>query len=111
MSERNGELGAFFLGVLFGGLAGAITALLFAPQSGEETRTIIHDKAIELRDKASETMQETISKAESTANEAVKQAENTLKVAKSKAEGIAQKGHVILEEKLGTKKPKEDKTA
>lgn len=111
MSDRNDDLGAFFLGVLFGGLAGAITALLFAPQSGEETRAIIHDKAIELRDKAGETMEETLSKAESTANETVKRAEEALKTAKDKAAGIAKKGHVILGEKFAEKKPKENKAS
>jgi gas vesicle protein len=37
-------------GMLVGSLIGAITALLFAPQSGEDTRTQIMEKGIELRD-------------------------------------------------------------
>ena len=40
-------------GVFIGGLAGAVTMLLLAPQSGEETRTQIQEKSIELRDNAS----------------------------------------------------------
>jgi gas vesicle protein len=51
MSERD-EFGAFLVGFVVGGLAGAVVALLFAPQSGIETRALIKDKSIELRDKA-----------------------------------------------------------
>jgi len=52
MSDRD-DFGAFMIGFVVGGVTGAIVALLFAPQSGEETRTLIKDKSIELRDKAS----------------------------------------------------------
>jgi gas vesicle protein len=34
----------FLTGMLLGGVAGAVTALLFAPQSGEETRQQIQHK-------------------------------------------------------------------
>ena len=44
----------FFAGFLVGALVGAAAALLFAPQSGEETRILIRDKGIELRDRADE---------------------------------------------------------
>jgi gas vesicle protein len=46
--------GDFFAGFLVGALVGAAAALLLAPQSGEETRTLILDKGIELRDQAEE---------------------------------------------------------
>ena len=112
MSDHQDNFGAFLAGLLLGGLAGGITALLFAPQSGEETRTIIRDKAIELRDQANETMEETLSKAEKAANDTVKQAENAFNQAKARAAEVAKKSQVILEEqkeKLSGKKPKEDK--
>jgi len=53
MSSRN-EFGAFAAGLLIGGMGAAVAALLFAPQSGAETRTLIKDKSIELRDRAEE---------------------------------------------------------
>ena len=53
MSDNN-DFGAFFAGLIVGGLVGAATALLLAPQSGEETRTWIHDRGIELKDRAVE---------------------------------------------------------
>lgn len=55
MSDRDDGLGAFIAGVFIGGIIGAATMLLLAPQSGEETRTYIKDKSIELKDKASVT--------------------------------------------------------
>ena len=50
----NNDFFTFFAGMVIGGLVGAATALLLAPQSGEETRTLIRDKSIELKDKAVE---------------------------------------------------------
>jgi gas vesicle protein len=51
MSDRD-DFGAFLIGFVVGGLAGAMAALLLAPQSGEETRALIKEKSIELRDQA-----------------------------------------------------------
>jgi gas vesicle protein len=42
------------LGVLIGGLAGAAAMLLFAPQSGKQTRAQIQLKSIELRDRTTD---------------------------------------------------------
>jgi len=55
MSDNSNDIGAFFAGLIIGGLVGAAAALLMAPQSGEETRLLIRDKSIELKDKAVET--------------------------------------------------------
>jgi gas vesicle protein len=54
MSDTANDIGTFFAGLMIGGLVGAAVALLLAPQSGEETRVIIKDKSIELKDKAVE---------------------------------------------------------
>jgi gas vesicle protein len=48
------------LGVLIGGLAGALTMLLLAPQSGEDTRTQIQKKSLELRDRTTGMMQDAV---------------------------------------------------
>jgi gas vesicle protein len=52
-------------GFLVGSVIGAATALLFAPRSGEETRAEIRDKAVEIRDHATETVKDTVSQARS----------------------------------------------
>ena len=69
MSDRD-EFGAFLVGFIVGGLSGAVVALLFAPQSGEETRALIKDKSIELRDRAQQSAEEALARAEATAQEA-----------------------------------------
>ena len=51
MADNSGG-GAFFAGLVIGGLVGAAVALLYAPQSGEDTRAQIRDASVELRDKA-----------------------------------------------------------
>jgi len=47
MSERN-DYGSFMGALLMGGILGALVALVLAPQSGEETRKLLKDKAFEL---------------------------------------------------------------
>ena len=56
-------------GFLVGSAIGAATALLFAPRSGEETRAEIRDKAVELRDRTTDTVKDTVSQAKSKAYE------------------------------------------
>lgn len=49
MLYRHGT--SFFVGLLIGGVIGAVSVLLLAQQSGEETRNQIRDKGIELKGK------------------------------------------------------------
>ena len=46
--------GDFIAGFLVGALVGAAAAVLLAPQSGEETRTMIREKGVELGQRAEE---------------------------------------------------------
>ena len=78
MSERD-EFGAFLVGFIVGGLTGSVVALLFAPQSGEETRAVIRDKSIELRDRAQVSAEEAIARAEAAAAEARARADELAK--------------------------------
>lgn len=97
MSDRD-EFGAFLIGFVVGGLTGAITALLLAPQTGEETRGVIKERAIELRDKAATSVSEVYTSAEAAAAEAVKRAEALLAEAKETAAELQKKGAVVIEE-------------
>jgi gas vesicle protein len=56
--SNHDKTGAFIIGCIVGGLTGAIVTLLFVPQSGEETSTVIKEKYIELRDKARSSVDE-----------------------------------------------------
>jgi len=90
MSDRD-EFGAFLVGFIVGGLSGAVVALLFAPQSGEETRAIIKDKSIELRDKAQITAEEAIARAEAAAADARARADDL-------ARQLRERGQVVVED-------------
>ena len=55
-------------GLLVGGLAGAITMLLLAPKSGKDTRMQIKEKGIELRDRTTEMVEDTVAQVRSNAD-------------------------------------------
>jgi gas vesicle protein len=48
------ETGSFFTGVIVGAVVGVALGLLFAPQSGKETRELVKTKAVQAKEKASE---------------------------------------------------------
>jgi gas vesicle protein len=66
----------FLIGFVVGGLIGAGLGLLFAPQSGEETRELLKDKFLELKEKA----------------------EKVPEVLKKEAQQLAQKGKETISE-------------
>lgn len=90
MSDRD-EFGAFLVGFIVGGLSGAVVALLFAPQSGEETRALIKDKSIELRDKAQVSAEEAIARAEAVAADARARADELTKQ-------LRERGQVVVDD-------------
>jgi gas vesicle protein len=53
--NNDNQVTSFVNGFLFGGLIGAAAALLLTPQSGEETRTQIREKSVELKERAEAT--------------------------------------------------------
>lgn len=65
---RTNNIWGILAGMLAGGLAGAVTMLLLAPQSGKDTRIQIQKKGIELRDRTNEMLEDTMSQVRSTAN-------------------------------------------
>ena len=100
MSEKN-DFGAFLIGFIVGGLTGAAVSLIFAPQSGEDTRAFIKDKAIELRDRSSEVYEDVRLKAEDTWKETKQKAGEWSQVAKEKTEELLEKGEKALDDSRG----------
>jgi gas vesicle protein len=98
MSDRDGDFGAFLSGFVIGGLVGAAVALLMAPQSGEETRAMIRDKSIELKEQVEQTAADARAQAEQFAVDARTRAESIAKDARIKAEELQKRGQVVLEE-------------
>ena len=82
MSDNN-EFGAFAIGLVIGGLAGAVAALLFAPQSGEQTRAQIKEKSIELRDKAQQSSQEAMARADELTRQLKEQGQSAMESVRS----------------------------
>jgi gas vesicle protein len=68
---RDNNIPGVLLGVLIGGLAGALTMLLLAPQSGKDTRTLIQGKGVELRDRTTGMVQDAVGQMRSDGNKIV----------------------------------------
>jgi len=114
MSDHDGDFGAFLAGFVIGGLVGAAVALILAPQSGEETRTLIRDRSIELKDKAAETAETARIKAEAAAAEARARADELAKLTQEKANELKKKGQEVYQAqktKLGNVVQKKTKPA
>jgi gas vesicle protein len=97
MSDRD-EFGAFLVGFVVGSVAGAVASLLLAPQSGEDTRAIIKEKSIELRDRANETIDDAYVQAEKAAVEARTKFDELAKITRETTDSLAHQGQVMLEE-------------
>jgi len=67
--EQSGHTLTFLTGLVVGGLVGAVTMLLMAPQPGEKTRAELQAGALELRDRTATTMKDTITQVKSKANQ------------------------------------------
>lgn len=91
--HRDNATGSVLIGMLVGGLIGAVTALLYAPRSGDETRAEIRNKAIELRDRTTETFNDTVSQAKSKAYE-------LLDTVSEEAQELKQRGKHTIDEQL-----------
>jgi len=90
--QHNGSNALSFLtGVLVGGLAGAATMLLLAPQSGQKTRDQIQNKGIELRDQATETVEDAMTQVRRTAQQITGDVHK-------KAEDLQQRGQDMFDE-------------
>ncbi|MEJ2266404.1 MAG: YtxH domain-containing protein [Anaerolineales bacterium] len=60
----SGKSKLLFSGIVLGGLMGAVTALLTAPQSGVRTRRKIRERSLDIRDRTTDTIDESIYRAE-----------------------------------------------
>ena len=86
-NRQGSNFGSLFSGFILGGLVGAVTALLMAPQSGEETRSFIRDKSMEVKDRATDTLDDTLARAEDALNEARMRAKEMADQVESKTSG------------------------
>ncbi len=101
MSDRD-DFGAFLIGFVVGGLTGAVVALLLAPQSGEETRALLKEKSIELRDKASQTAEEALSRAGAAVAEARANYEKLAQEVKTRGGEVVEATKKVVSRKRAT---------
>jgi gas vesicle protein len=88
----------FVAGFLVGALVGAAVALLFAPQSGDQTRGIIRERGIELGQRAGEMSDEARRRAEELQAQARERAAGLQSQAKEKADELQGKVKQAVEE-------------
>jgi gas vesicle protein len=96
MSDNNNDFFTFFTGMVIGSLVGAATALMLAPQSGEETRALLRDKSIELKDKAVEYSQDVQMRAEKTLQDTREQLDVVVEDLRARTEEL---GRLLSREK------------
>jgi gas vesicle protein len=97
MSESR-HTGDFVAGLVVGALVGAAAALLFAPQSGEQTRAKIREKGIELQERADELSVEAHRRAADLQAAAKDKAEGLSTQAREKAAGLQTKVEQVVDE-------------
>ena len=97
INNRNNPAKPILGGFLVGSVIGVATALLFAPRSGQETRAELRDRAVDLRDRTSETVKDTVSQAKTKAYELKDTVTDTVR---EKAEEIKQRGKHTVSRKL-----------
>ena len=93
------------IGMLIGGLAGAVTMLLLAPQSGKDTRMQIQEKGLELRDRTNKIMGDTLAQVRSSVNKLTLDGREKFNELKQQGQELAveQLDHVSEAAKAGKK--------
>ncbi|MFN2222296.1 MAG: YtxH domain-containing protein [Chloroflexota bacterium] len=98
MSDSGNEIGAFMAGFVIGGLVGAATALILAPQSGEATRSQLANKSQELREAGVQQYESARMRVQDTTLQAQEQARIVLDEGKSKVNVAIERGKKAMAE-------------
>jgi gas vesicle protein len=106
MSEQNNDFGAFLAGFVIGGLVGAATALILAPQSGDEMRAQLSQKSHDLRDMSTERAHEYQERAQTAVSDVRHRATDAGTQAQDQARLVLDKG----KQRLGRTSDMSDET-
>jgi gas vesicle protein len=100
--DGSSDIGAFLAGFVIGGLVGAATALILAPQSGEQTRAQLAAKGQELRQVGEERLGQYREMADTYTHEYRARAESALEEARSRikdtSEQVQERARIVLDE-------------
>ena len=91
-THNNNVLGVL-VGMLIGSLAGAVTMLLLAPQSGKRTRILIQKKGLEMRDQAVGMVEDAVAQVRLDVNKATRNG-------RRKANQLLQQGQSLVADQL-----------
>lgn len=95
MSKKN-----WMTGLILGGLIGAGIALLNASRSGEETRAMLAEKGMNLRDKAVSTVDDTVKQVEKTTKNIVDEASDRVSKLKNIGRSVYKEEAAVMQEGL-----------
>lgn len=93
--KKDNQIGSYnnvlnvLAGFLIGSLAGAVTMLLLAPQSGKDTRMQIKQKGMDLRDETTEMMDNAVTQMQANANKFVSGGREKIKELTEHGRGLA----------------------
>lgn len=93
MSKKN-----WMTGLVLGGLIGAGIALLNASRSGEETRAMLAEKGMNLRDKAVSTVDDTVKQVEKVTKNIVDEAGDRVDRLKKIGRNVYQEEAAVMQE-------------
>jgi gas vesicle protein len=93
MNENESDLGAFLAGFVIGGLVGAATALILAPQSGRATREKIAHFGNDLRQVSEDRIDQVRTTADTYSREYRDMATSILADTRSRAQHLADQAH------------------
>jgi len=90
----------FFIGGVVGGLLGAAAALLLAPQAGEDTRAMLREKSIELKERAEDATVDARRRAEEAAELARRRMEEATGEARERTATIRESAKMMVDERI-----------
>jgi len=97
MERKGNSIGVLAIGILIGSVVGTGVALLAAPQSGEKTRNMLREKGMELKTRASSTVQETRGKAEDVVSKVRSRAEELAGRISQRGDQMTQHTEIVTE--------------
>jgi gas vesicle protein len=98
MNDDKGMGKGLFIGLIAGGVVGALLALLYAPKSGKELRSQLKTRGGELLDETEEQLANARTKAVDIINEGKKKSEQLISEAKRRAETLLGDAEKIMSE-------------
>ena len=96
MSEKDNGFEYFVVGFIAGCVASAVVSILYAPKSGEETRSLIRGKSEEWINSANRSIDNVYKQAEVATNSAVDKINEFAEIAREQSDTLAERGKDFL---------------